>query len=83
MRARELIYEYTVIFEPAEEGRFVVHVPALPGCITEGDSLREARRMAKDAIRCYLQSLAKDGQDIPVESPTPAVVQEKVVVSFP
>ncbi len=35
-------------------------MPALPGCVTEGDPLDEAREMAKDAIRCYLESLDKD-----------------------
>ena len=59
----ETIYQYTVIFEPAEEGGYVVHVPALPGCITEGDSLEEAREMAKDAIKGYLESLIKNNED--------------------
>ncbi|MBZ0272923.1 type II toxin-antitoxin system HicB family antitoxin [bacterium] len=58
---------YSVVFEPAEEGGYTVTVPALPGCVTEGDSLDEAREMAQDAIRCYLGSLAKDGESAPVE----------------
>jgi len=53
-------YQYTVAYEPAEEGGFVVTVPALPGLVTEGDTLDEARVMAKDAIRGYLESLMKD-----------------------
>ena len=44
-------YRYTMVFEPAEEGGYVVTVPALPGVVTEGDTLEEARAMAKDAIR--------------------------------
>ena len=36
---KETIYIYTMIFEPAEEGGYIVHVPALPGCFTEGDTL--------------------------------------------
>lgn len=36
-------YSYTVLFEPAEEGGFVVTCPALPGLVTEGDTLEEAR----------------------------------------
>jgi len=71
------IYSYTVIFEPAEEGGYTVTVPALPGCITEGDTFEEAKVMAKDAIRCYLESLAKDGEPIPVE---PELKQEKISV---
>jgi len=57
--------QYTVLFEPAEEGGFVVTCPALPGLVTEGDTLEEARGMARDAIRAYVQSLRKDGLPIP------------------
>jgi hypothetical protein len=46
-------YRYTAIFEPAEEGGYVVTIPALNGLTTEGDTLEEARAMAADAIRCY------------------------------
>ena len=52
-------YSYTVLFEPAEEGGFVVTCPSLPGLVTEGDTLEEARRMAEDAIRAYIESLEK------------------------
>ena len=52
--------EYTVLFEPAEEGGFTVTCPALPGLVTEGDTLENARGMAEDAIRGYLESLRKD-----------------------
>lgn len=60
-------YEYTVIFQPAEEGGYTVSVPALPGCYTEGDTLTEAKAMAKEAIACYLESLQKDGLPFPKE----------------
>jgi len=62
-------YEFTVLFEPAEEGGYVVTCPALPGLITEGESLVEARAMATDAIRTYLESLAKDGLSVPEDKP--------------
>lgn len=58
-------YEYTVLYEPAEEGGYVVTCPALPGLVTEGDTLAAARAMAKDAIAGYLRSLRKDGLPIP------------------
>lgn len=60
-------YRYSVLFEPAEEGGFVVTCPSLPGLVTEGDTLDEARAMAADAIRGYLETLAKDGQPFPPE----------------
>ena len=56
---------YTVLFEPAEEGGYVVTCPALPGLVTEGDTIEEAREMARDAIRAYVESLRKDGLPIP------------------
>lgn len=63
MAARE--YRYTAFFEPAEEGGYIVTCPALPGMVTEGETLEEARSMAKDAIRAYLESFRKDGLHIP------------------
>lgn len=60
-------YEYTVIFEPAEEGGYVVIVPALPGLRTEGDTFEEAQAMAADAIRCYVEGCILDGEQVPVE----------------
>ena len=72
-------YSYTVLFEPAQEGGYTVTVPALPGVVTEGDTLEEARAMAKDAIRCYLESLHKDRLPIPVDR---ELMKEKISVAF-
>lgn len=58
-------YSFTMLFEPAEEGGYVVTCPALPGLVTEGDTMEEARRMAEDALRGYLESLLEDGLTIP------------------
>ncbi len=62
------VLQYTAIFEAAPEGGYVVYVPTLPGLVTEGETLEEARRMATDAIEGYLVVLKEDGQDIPVEA---------------
>ena len=64
-------YHYTVFFDPAEEGGFVVTCPALPGLVTEGDTYEDARAMAADAIRGYLESLVKDGLPLPADDPRP------------
>ena len=61
------IYRYTVIFEPAEEGGYVVHVPALNGLATQGETIDEAREMAREAIEGYLGCLRDKGIPIPVE----------------
>ena len=58
-KRREEIYQYETIFEPNGAG-YTVTVSKLPGLVTEGDSLKEAREMAKDAIRCYLEALLKE-----------------------
>ena len=59
-------YTYAVVFEPAEKaGGSTATCPALPGLVTEGDTLEEARAMAADAVRCYLESLRKDGLPLP------------------
>lgn len=66
-RLSRKILKYTAIFEPAEEGGFVVYVPTLPGCVTEGDTLEEAVEMVKDAISGYISSLKKHHEPIPEE----------------
>jgi antitoxin HicB len=53
---------FAVILEPADEGGFIARVPALPGCVTEGDTREEALAMARDAIRGYWASLKKHGE---------------------
>jgi len=59
---------YTLLLEPdTEAGGYTVTVPALPGCITEGDTREEALAMARDAIRLYLDVLQQDGEEIPEE----------------
>lgn len=54
-------YTYTAVFEPAEEGGYTVHFPALVGCATEGDTFEEARERAAEALELYLESLKADG----------------------
>lgn len=56
---REIIYQYEAVFEPNGAG-YTVTIPKLPGLITEGDNIKEAREMAKDAVKCYLEALLKD-----------------------
>jgi predicted RNase H-like HicB family nuclease len=58
-------YGYRVIYEPLSEGGFQVIVPALPGIVTYGRTLEEAREMAGDAIVCHLQGLLKDNTKHP------------------
>ncbi|MEX2172207.1 MAG: type II toxin-antitoxin system HicB family antitoxin [Pirellulales bacterium] len=43
------------IYEPSDEGGYTVYVPSLPGCISEGDSLEEARENIREAVALYLE----------------------------
>ena len=72
------ILNYTVLMMPDESGGYTVTCPALPGLVTEGDTLEEARLMAADAIRGYLESLRIDGEPIPVDH----IITEEVSVEF-
>ena len=73
-------YTYTVVFEPSPEGGYTVTCPALLGLVTEGDTLEEARVMAADAIRCYLESLQKEGASLPEDEEEP--LREKIKVEL-
>ncbi len=64
------IYEYTAFLEANERGGYTVTVPSLPGLVTEGKNLEDARDMARDAIRCYIEGLKKAKEPIPVEKET-------------
>src|SRR3954454_7241707 len=46
-------YTYAAVFEPAEEGGFVVSFPAFPGLMTQGETLDEARAMAVELLKGY------------------------------
>ena len=58
-------YTYTVLFEPLDGGGYQVLVPAIPEIVTYGNTIEEARAMAQDAIRCFLQSAILTGEAIP------------------
>lgn len=73
----EAIYQFETIFDPNGEG-YTVTVPKLPGLVTEGSSLAEAREMAKDAVRCYLESILKEKTMITF--PKARVLREKTKV---
>lgn len=59
-------YQFTIIIECQSAGEYLVTVPALPGCYTEGRTLEEARQMDSDAIRAYCASLLKHGEPVPL-----------------
>lgn len=66
-RVKKVIRKFTVIFEKAKDGGYIINVPALPGCMSQGETFEEAEEMIKDAIECYCESLVKHGDPIPEE----------------
>lgn len=50
---------FDIVFEKQSEGGYSVYVPSLPGCISEGDSKREALKNIKEAISLYLEEIDK------------------------
>jgi antitoxin HicB len=74
---------YRVIYEPLAAGGFQVIVPALPGIVTYGRTIDEAREMAHDAIACHVQGLLKDGEEIPEDpftSESPVIEELRIAV---
>ncbi len=46
---------FKIVLEPSEDGGYTALVPALPGCISEGDSVEEAMANIHEAIELYLE----------------------------
>ena len=63
-------YNYKILMTKEEEGGYTVTVPALPGCITQGDNIEEAMAMAQEAIELYIEELQSRGEKIPDNSNT-------------
>jgi predicted RNase H-like HicB family nuclease len=60
LQQKEVTMKLRVVLEPSEEGGYTVTVPALPGCISEGDSREEALANIDDAIQLYLEPAEDD-----------------------
>lgn len=58
-------YTYAAVFEREKDGRYTVWFPQLDGCVTQGDDLEHARRMAMDAMSLFLYGMEQDGEAIP------------------
>ncbi|MBI5873899.1 MAG: type II toxin-antitoxin system HicB family antitoxin [Candidatus Omnitrophica bacterium] len=60
-----MLKRFKVIIEPEAEGGYSVHVPALPGCTSQGETIKEALANIKEAMELYLWSLKDDKLPIP------------------
>ncbi len=59
--------KYTVVLQREDDGGYVVSVPALPGCVSQGDTREEALKNIEEAIELYLEDVKAAGESIPVE----------------
>lgn len=56
------VFNYTVVIEMDEDGRYLAICPALQGCYSEGESKEEALEMIKDAIKLHLEDRIENGE---------------------
>jgi predicted RNase H-like HicB family nuclease len=59
---------YTVVLEQEADGGYVASVPALPGCISQGDTRSQAMDNIREAIELYLQDCRDAGDPVPTEA---------------
>lgn len=69
--------KYRVVMEQDDDGVFVVEVPTLPGCLSQGETRAEALNNIREAIEVYLESLQAHGEPIP-----PPIEEEIVEVTI-
>jgi predicted RNase H-like HicB family nuclease len=56
---------YRIVLNPDHDGGYTAIVPALPGGITWGKDIQEAKEMAKEAIELYIEDLVASGENVP------------------
>ena len=59
--------KFTAVLERAPDGGFVVTVPVLPGCISQGDTREEAMANIREAMELYIEDCKAAGDPIPQE----------------
>ncbi len=61
---------FQIVYEADPAGGYVVTVPVLPGCVTQGETFEEAQKNAREAVELYLSTLNEEGEDIPESGDT-------------
>ena len=69
--------KFRIIINQDEDGVFVAECPTLPGCISQGNTRKEALENINDAIKGYLESLKKHNEPIP-----PSIYEETIEVNL-
>ncbi len=64
---KQKVFNYTAVFQKEPGAGYTVFVPILPGCVSYGPDLEEAKKMIQEAIGLYIESLSKHKEEIPTE----------------
>ncbi len=72
------MHTYSIVVDPDPEGGYTVTVPALPGCITQSETIDECIAHAQEAIALYLEDLVASSEPIPEEREHPQLLQVTV-----
>ena len=70
--------EYTIVFEVAEEGGYTAFIPEVPGAVSEGETIEEARSMVLDALR----ELTLYRREVALSDISPQTVVERLAAGF-
>jgi len=63
-----LVMRYTVVLESEADGGYVASVPALPGCVSQGNSRADALANIREAIELYIEDCREAGDPVPTEA---------------
>lgn len=59
--------DYTIILRPDDNGTFVAHIPAIPGCHAHGNTLDEARRELYNVFDMIREEYEEEGKELPAD----------------
>lgn len=57
-----------VILVPDPDGGYVVEVPSLPGCYSQGETIEEALANIREAIELHIETMIEDGEEVPEDT---------------
>lgn len=69
--------DYIGLIRKESESDFGVDFPDFPGCVTAGNSIDEARKMAQEALQGHIECMQEVGVDVPLPSSLKAVMSER------
>ncbi len=70
--------KFKVVIHAAEEGGYWANVPALPGCVSEGDTMDEMLANIREAIECYLDE-PDQRSPVAANAPTPSLPERAFI----